>query len=60
MDRHTRVIQYTPISFGAVVKNTLKLRLTDSYFFYQTYADQCFGKIGNYKTTYAVLSEEIC
>lgn len=60
MDRHTRVIQYTPISFGAGVKNTLKLRLNDSYFFYQTYAYQCFGKIGNYKTTYAVLSEEIC
>lgn len=34
MDRHTRVIQYTPISFGAREKNTLKLRLNDSYLFF--------------------------
>lgn len=52
MDRHTRVIQYTPISFGAGVKNTLKLRLNDSYFFYQTYADQCFGMTTKQLTLY--------
>lgn len=45
MDRHTRVIQYTPISFGAGVKNTLKLRLNDSYFFLSNICRSMFWEI---------------